>query len=94
MAQKALPPDVKAEVVYDRTELVDKVITTVEHNLLAGAVSRIAVLFGVPRQPARRGWIVAAAIPLSMLLAGGSCCRVGIAASLLSLGAIDFDLIR
>jgi cobalt-zinc-cadmium resistance protein CzcA len=91
-AQKALPPDVKAEVVYDRTELVDRVINTVEHNLLAGAVLVIAVLFGFLGN-VRAGLIVAAAIPLSMFFAGGLMLHTGIAASLLSLGAIDFGLI-
>jgi heavy metal efflux system protein len=91
-AQKALPPDVKAEVVYDRTELVDKVINTVAHNLLAGALLVIAVLFGFLGN-LRAGLIVAAAIPLSMLFAGSLMLQAGIAASLLSLGAIDFGLI-
>src|SRR6185295_7465413 len=44
--QKALPEGVRAEVLYDRTDLVDSVIATVEHNLLAGALLVIAVLFG------------------------------------------------
>jgi cobalt-zinc-cadmium resistance protein CzcA len=90
--QKALPADVKVEVVYDRTELVDKVIRTVEHNLLAGALLVIAVLFGFLGN-LRAGLIVAAAIPLAMLFAGNFMMQTGIAASLLSLGAIDFGLI-
>jgi cobalt-zinc-cadmium resistance protein CzcA len=91
-AQKALPADVKAEVVYDRTELVDKVINTVEHNLFIGALLVIAVLFGFLGN-LRAGLIVAAAIPLAMLFASSLMLQAGIAASLLSLGAIDFGLI-
>src|SRR5262249_58194953 len=34
--QKMVPKDIKLEVLYDRTELVDHVIRTVEENLLAG----------------------------------------------------------
>jgi cobalt-zinc-cadmium resistance protein CzcA len=90
--QKSLPPDVKVEVLYDRTELVDKVIRTVQHNLLAGALLVIAVLFAFLGN-LRAGLIVAAAIPLSMLFAGNLMLQTGIAASLLSLGAIDFGLI-
>ncbi|WCJ59893.1 CusA/CzcA family heavy metal efflux RND transporter [Fontisphaera persica] len=90
--QKSLPPDVKLEVLYDRTELVDKVIHTVQHNLLAGALLVIAVLFAFLGN-LRAGLIVAAAIPLSMLFAGNLMLQTGIAASLLSLGAIDFGLI-
>ncbi|MCX8156647.1 MAG: CusA/CzcA family heavy metal efflux RND transporter [Verrucomicrobiae bacterium] len=90
--QKSLPPDVHLEVLYDRTELVDNVIRTVEHNLLAGALLVVAVLFAFLGN-LRAGLIVAAAIPLSMLFAGNLMLQTGIAASLLSLGAIDFGLI-
>jgi cobalt-zinc-cadmium resistance protein CzcA len=90
--QKSLPADVKLEVLYDRTELVEKVIRTVEHNLLAGALLVITVLLAFLGN-LRAGLIVAAAIPLSMLFAGNLMLQAGIAASLLSLGAIDFGLI-
>jgi cobalt-zinc-cadmium resistance protein CzcA len=91
-AQAALPDDVRLEVVYERTDLVDKVIRTVKHNLLAGALLVIAVLF-VFLGNFRAGLIVALAIPLSMLFVGSLMLEAGIAASLLSLGAIDFGLI-
>jgi len=90
--QKFLPPDVKLEVLYDRTELVDSVIRTVEHNLLAGALLVIAILFAFLGN-LRAGLIVAVAIPLSMLFAANFMLQAGIAASLLSLGALDFGLI-
>ena len=90
--RKSLPDDVIVEVLYDRTQLVDKVIRTVEHNLLAGALLVIAVLFAFLGN-LRAGLIVAAAIPLSMLFAADMMLRTGIAASLLSLGAVDFGLI-
>ncbi|MCU0770862.1 MAG: CusA/CzcA family heavy metal efflux RND transporter [Verrucomicrobia bacterium] len=90
--QPFLPPDVKLEVLYDRTELVDNVIRTVEHNLLAGALLVVAVLFAFLGN-LRAGLIVAVAIPLSMLFAGSFMLQAGIAASLLSLGAVDFGLI-
>ena len=79
-------------MLYDRTELVDNVIRTVEHNLLAGALLVIAILFAFLGN-LRAGLIVAAAIPLSMLFAGDLMLQAGIAASLLSLGAVDFGLI-
>src|SRR5512139_1808361 len=90
--QKFLPQDVKLEVLYDRTELVDNVIRTVEHNLLAGALLVIAILFAFLGN-LRAGLVVAVAIPLSMLFAGNFMLQTGIAASLLSLGAVDFGLI-
>jgi len=90
--RKTLPPDVKAEVLYDRTELVHKVINTVKHNLFAGALLVVAVLFAFLGN-LRAGLIVASAIPLSMLFAGDLMLEAGISASLLSLGAVDFGLI-
>jgi cobalt-zinc-cadmium resistance protein CzcA len=90
--QKTLPGDVKVQVLYDRTELVDNVIATVKHNLLAGALLVIAILFAFLGN-LRAGLVVTAAIPLSMLFAGDLMLQAGISASLLSLGAVDFGLI-
>ncbi len=87
-----LPPGVKVETVYDRTELVDHVIETVRRNLFEGGLLVVAVLF-LFLGSLRAGLIVALAIPLSMLFAFSGMLRFGIAASLLSLGAIDFGLI-
>ncbi len=90
--QKTLPKDIVVEVLYDRTELVDNVIRTVEENLLAGALLVVVVLFAFLGN-LRAGLIMAAAIPLSMLFAVDLMLRAGISASLLSLGAIDFGLL-
>ncbi|WP_305043627.1 efflux RND transporter permease subunit, partial [Geoalkalibacter sp.] len=92
LVRSALPADVILEVVYDRTNLVEQVIDTVKHNLFLGAVLVIAVLF-ILLGNLRAGLIVAAAIPLSMLFAALGMHYLGIAASLLSLGAIDFGIL-
>ncbi len=87
-----LPSNVQVQPVYDRTELVDFVIDTVRKNLFEAGLLVVAVLFlflGNMRASA----IVALAIPLSMLFAFTGMLRFGIAASLLSLGAIDFGMI-
>jgi len=90
--QPTLPDGVSVVPVYQRTELVDQVLHTVRENLLLGAVLVVAVLFAFLGN-LRAGLIVALAIPLSMLFAVGGMARVGVAASLMSLGAIDFGLI-
>ena len=90
--EATLPDGVKVEVVYTRTDLVDSVLETVEQNLLEGAVLVVAVLFAFLGS-FRAGLIVASAIPLSMLFAATIMERVGIAGSLMSLGAIDFGLV-
>jgi len=91
-ARAALPPDVRVDVVYRRTDLVDAVLGTVARNLVEGAVLVIAVLFAFLGD-LRAGLIVASAIPLAMLFAATMMERVGIAGSLMSLGAIDFGLV-
>ena len=90
--QTTLPKDIIVQVLYDRTELVDNVIRTVEENLLVGALLVVVVLFAFLGN-LRAGLIVAVAIPLSMLFAANFMLQAGIAASLLSLGAMDFGLI-
>ncbi len=87
-----LPPNVEVTTVYDRTELVTYVIDTVRKNLLEGGLLVVATLFAFLGN-VRAALIVATAIPLSMLCAFSGMLRFGIAASLLSLGAIDFGLI-
>jgi len=91
-ASRSLPDHVTVEVLYDRTELVDRVIGTVRKNLLEGALLVVAVLF-VFLGNLRAGLIVASAIPLAMLFSFSAMLQFGISASLLSLGAIDFGLV-
>jgi cobalt-zinc-cadmium resistance protein CzcA len=83
---------VEVTVVYDRTELVGVVIDTVRRNLFEGGLLVVAVLFAFLGN-LRAAFIVALAIPLSMLFAFACMWRFGIAASLLSLGALDFGLV-
>jgi len=90
--QKGLPSEVEVTVVYDRTELVDYVLTTARKNLFEGGLLVVAVLFAFLGN-FRAAAIVALAIPLSMLFAFSGMLRFGIAASLLSLGAIDFGMV-
>lgn len=89
--KQSLGDSVKVIPVYQRTDLVKQVLSTVEHNLFYGAVLVIAVLF-VFLGNLRAGLIVASSIPLSMLFAFDLMSRAGIAGSLMSLGAIDFGL--
>ena len=89
---KSLPKDVIVEIVYDRTELTAEVIRTVQHNLAAGAVLVVVVLFALLGN-LRAGLLVAVVIPLAMLFAILGMYEFAIAASLLSLGAMDFGII-
>ncbi len=91
-AVKGLPPGTKVETVYDRTELVDEVITTVRGNLCEGALLVVVLLF-LFLGNLRAGLICAVTIPLAMLFAFIGMWPAGIAGTLLSLGAIDFGIV-
>ncbi|HEY0970081.1 MAG TPA: CusA/CzcA family heavy metal efflux RND transporter [Gemmatimonadales bacterium] len=91
-AAKSLPEGVQLRPFYDRAELVNRTIKTVEKNLIEGAVLVIAVLFLLLGN-IRAALIVALAIPLSMFFALSGMVKAGIAGSLMSLGAIDFGLV-
>lgn len=90
--RRSLPPGVEIDTYYDRTELVQKTIGTVQKNLAEGGLLVIAILLLLLGN-LRGGLIVAAAIPLSMLFAFTGMVEAGISGNLMSLGAIDFGLI-
>lgn len=90
--QKSLPKDVVIEPYLDRRDLVNRAMSTVEKNLVEGALIVILVLV-LFLGNLRAGLIVASAIPLSMLFALGMMNVFGVSANLMSLGAIDFGLI-
>jgi cobalt-zinc-cadmium resistance protein CzcA len=92
IAARALPEGVIASPVYDRTELVDRTIETVEKNLLEGALLVIVVLFLLLGN-IRAALITAAVIPLSMLLTITGMVQNDVSGNLMSLGALDFGLI-
>lgn len=88
----SLPPGVRIDTFYDRTDLVRRTISTVQTNLLEGGLLVVAVLL-LMLGNFRGGLIVASAIPLSMLFAFIGMVRAGVSGNLMSLGAIDFGLI-
>lgn len=90
--KKSLPADVEVEAYLDRTELVDRAVSTVRTNLIEGALIVVFVLV-LFLGNLRAGLIVASAIPLAMLFALGMMNTFGVSANLMSLGAIDFGLI-
>ncbi|CAM2010706.1 efflux RND transporter permease subunit [Acanthopleuribacter pedis] len=90
--QKRLPEGVIVEPFYDRTDLVQRTINTVTRNLVEGGLLVILVLL-LFLGNVRAGLIVAAAIPLSMLVAFSAMRLFGISGNLMSLGALDFGLI-
>ncbi len=89
---KTLPEGVMIEPFLDRTKMVNNAISTVETNLMEGAliVVLILVLF---LANLRAGLVVASVIPLAMLFAVIMMNLFGVSGNLMSLGALDFGLI-
>lgn len=90
--QHILPPDVKVRPYYDRSDLVQLTIDTVEHNLVLGMALVLIVLMAFLVN-LRAAVIVALTIPLSLLFAFIFVHAQGIPANLLSIGAIDFGIL-
>ncbi len=87
-----LPPGVKIETYYDRSELVNRTIRTVATNLIEGGVLVIVVLL-LMLGNIRGGLLIAAIIPVSLLVTLISMKFFGVSGNLMSLGALDFGLI-
>jgi heavy metal efflux system protein len=90
--QQKLPAGIEIRTAYDRSDLVNRTIRTVETNLFEGAIFVVVVLFAMLGNW-RAALIVALAIPLSMFFAITGMVQSRISGNLMSLGAIDFGLI-
>jgi heavy metal efflux system protein len=90
--EQVLVDGAKVSVFYDRTELVAKTLETVGKNLLEGALLVVTVLF-VFLLDLRAALIVASLIPMALLSAFIYLRSRGMAANLLSMGAVDFGII-
>lgn len=88
----SLPEGVRLRPFYDQSHLVDQVIDTVRTNLLEGGALVILVLL-LTVGSLRASFIVALAIPLSMLFSFIGMHYLGVSANIMSLGAIDFGMI-
>ena len=90
--RRSLPQGVRVVPFYDQSVVIDGTIRTVRYNLLQGGALVVAILF-LFLGNLRAALIVAAVIPLSMLVAFLGMRWFGITANLMSLGAIDFGVI-
>jgi cobalt-zinc-cadmium resistance protein CzcA len=90
--ERILPADVKVKPYYDRSDLVQLTIDTVEHNMLVGMALVLIVLMAF-LVSIRAAVIVALTIPVSLLFAFIFLHARGVAANLLSIGAIDFGIL-
>lgn len=89
---KTLPANVEMITVYNRSDLVNATLGTVEHNLMMGATLVIVVLFLLIGN-IRAAVITAFTIPLSLLATFLIMKPLGLSGNLMSLGALDFGII-
>ena len=89
---RSLPPGITVRPVYNRSALVDATISTVEENLLFGALLVIATLFWLLGN-IRAAIIATLVIPISFLMMAIGMNRLDVSGNLMSLGALDFGLI-
>jgi cobalt-zinc-cadmium resistance protein CzcA len=91
-ASGILPPGVRIERIYDRSDLIRVTTHTVLHNMLAG-IALIFILQCLFLGNVRSAIIVAMTIPFALSFAIGLMVLRGESANLLSVGAIDFGLV-
>ncbi len=89
---QSLPEGVKIVKFYDQSELIARTTSTVSTNLIEGGFFVIAVLLLLLGE-ITGAVIVASVIPFSMLFAFIGMKEFGLAANLMSLGAIDFGMV-
>ncbi|GAA3276214.1 hypothetical protein GCM10020258_56220 [Sphingomonas yabuuchiae] len=90
--QAAIPKGMVIDRQYSRADLVERTISTVEHNLGEGALL-VAVVLLLVLGNWRAALIVALVIPLAFLVTVTGMRTIGVSGNLMSLGALDFGLI-
>src|ERR1017187_7355356 len=87
LAMKALPPDVKVTVVYDRTALIDRAVATLEEKLLEESivVALVCLAFLLHLRSALVAIII---LPVAVLFAFLVMFGQGISSNIMSLGGI------
>jgi cobalt-zinc-cadmium resistance protein CzcA len=89
---KSLPEGVQIEKFYDQSDLIERTTGTITTNLIEGGFLVIVVLLLLLGEFSG-AIIVAMVIPFSMLFAFIGMNTFGLAANLMSLGAIDFGMV-
>jgi cobalt-zinc-cadmium resistance protein CzcA len=87
-----LPPGVRIERIYDRSDLINVTTHTVLHNMAEGMIL-IFILQYIFLGNMRAALITSATIPFALAFAIGLLLLLGESANLLSVGAIDFGLV-
>ncbi|WP_043360216.1 efflux RND transporter permease subunit [Belnapia sp. F-4-1] len=85
--QKTLPEGVKIDIFYDRNDLIEKAVWTVQKVLLE-AIALVTVLLILFLGNLRAALVVSLALPLSVLSTFGVMSLYGLSANIMSLGGL------
>lgn len=91
IAQSTLPDNVTIKPIYERTELVDKAVSTATNALIEGSILVAIVLFLFLGE-LRSAIVVIAALPLAMLIAFIFMNEAGLSANLMSLAGLAIGI--
>ena len=91
VAAKALPSGVTLKPLYDRTEIVQKAVSTAERALAEGAVL-VAIILFLFLGEVRSALVVIASLPVAMLIAIILMERIGLSANLMSLAGLAIGI--
>jgi len=85
--EKGLPPGVRIMVSYDRSDLIERAIDTLKHNLLEESVvvSLVILIFLLHFQSAL---VIVLTLPISVLIAFITMKLMGVSSNIMSLGGI------
>lgn len=87
-----LPPGIKIEPFYDRTDLINTTTETVHENLMVG-ISLVTIILLMFLSNVRSAIIIAINLPLALVFAFFVLFVRDKSANLLSIGAVDFGII-
>ncbi|MBK8396798.1 MAG: efflux RND transporter permease subunit [Leptospiraceae bacterium] len=90
--EATLPEGMKIEPFYDRSEFINRALSTIFINLTEGALLVLVTLI-ITLGTIKGGALVAMAIPVSMLVAVILMRQLDVVGNLMSLGALDFGLL-
>ena len=91
IARQALPEGTVLRPIYDRTELVEKAVSTAERALIEGSILVVIVLF-LFLGDLRSALVVISALPLAMLIAFIFMEQAGLSANLMSLAGLAIGI--
>lgn len=91
VVKSTLPEGIEVKPIYDRTDLVDKAISTAVSALVEGSILVAIVLFLFLGE-IRSALVVIAALPLAMLIAFIMMSQMGLSANLMSLAGLAIGI--